>query len=203
MKTNWTPATLQAFEREVADSFNRGEIHAPIHLAGGNEQELIDIFEDIQPQDWVCGTWRSHYHCLLKGVPPEQVRTAIARGRSIAMCFHVYRVICSALVGGILPVALGLAWAAKRMGHREQVWCFIGDMAAATGLAHECMWYATGHDLPLNLVIEDNGLSVATNTAAVWGLDRPDKATGWANRVYRYPYTLTWPHVGTGTWVAM
>jgi transketolase len=112
-------------------------------------------------------------------------------------------VICSALVAGIIPVALGLAWAAKRQSHREQVYCFIGDMAATSGLAHECTQYAKGHDLPLHIIIEDNGLSVFTNTMAVWGLDRPDKPAGAASRVTRYPYRLTQDHVGTGKWVAM
>jgi TPP-dependent pyruvate/acetoin dehydrogenase alpha subunit len=199
MNTDWTPESLAAFERDVADTFNRGEIRAPVHLAGGNERQLIDLFKRVGPQDWVCGTWRSHYHCLLKGVPPAELKAAIVAGRSIALCFPEQRVVCSALVGGIAPVALGLAWAAKRRFPgfpQEFVWCFIGDMAASAGIVHECDRYARGHDLPLRFVVEDNGKSVSTDTAASWG-----DARGSVLGHHAYKSELTWPHVGTGTFV--
>ncbi len=193
--TNWTPESLAAFENDIADTFNRGEIKAPVHLAGGNETELIEIFEEVQPQDWCCGTWRFHYHALLKGVPADELKAAIVAGRSIALCFPD-RIICSALVGGIVPIALGLAWAVKRSGSGERVWCFIGDMAARGGLYHECVQYASGHALPITFIIEDNGLSVSTNTEASWGIKNDLD-------VRRYSYKLGWPHVATGKWVSM
>ena len=198
MKTEWTPETLQAFEQDIADTFNAGKIKAPIHLSGGNEKALIQIFEKVQPNDWVAGTWRSHYHCLLKGVPADELKQAIVEGRSIALCFPEQRVICSALVAGIIPVALGLAWAAKRSGEAERVWCFLGDMAACTGLANECARYARGHGLPLTLVVENNFKSVATDTAASWGGYPRD----WLADI-EYTYSLSWPHVGSGRWVHM
>lgn len=196
MNTAWTPETLAAFEADIAAEFNAGNIKAPVHLAGGNELQLLRIFEDVQPQDFVCCTWRSHIHCLLKNVPPEDLKAAILDGRSIALCFPEQRVISSALVGGITPVALGLAWAAKRRGSGERVWCFIGDMAERGGLYHECAQYASGHDLPITFVVENNGLSVATDTEKSWGL--------WHGLDVRsYTYKLEWPHVATGKWVSM
>src|SRR5260370_4485620 len=155
------PEDLIAFEDEIAECFNRGEIKAPVHLAGGNERQLIDIFRDIRPADWVCGTWRAHYHALLKGVPRESVRAAILDGRSIALCFPDHRVLCSAIVGGIMPIALGIAWAIKRRGGSEWVYCFIGDMAAQTGIAHETMKYAAAFEVPITFIIEDNGIGGA------------------------------------------
>ena len=196
----WTPETLIAFEKSIAGTFNRGEIKAPVHLAGGNEQQLIDIFKDIRPQDWVCCGWRAHLHCLLKSVPPQELKDAIVAGRSIGLCFPDQRVISSALVGGIVPIALGLAWAAKYRNEDEKVWCFIGDMSAHCGLVYECMTYAKNDNLPLEIVVEDNGKSVATNTAAAWGDD-----LRWLHGgLFRYyKYELRFPHVGTGTWVHM
>lgn len=198
MITDWTPETLANFEADIAASFNRGEIKAPVHLAAGNEKRLINIFKKIQPQDWVIGTWRSHYHCLLKGVPALDLKDAIKAGRSIALCFPEQRVLCSALVGGAVPLALGLAWAAKRNGTGEKVFCFIGDMAACTGIVSESARYAAGHKLPLRIVVEDNGLSVATDTLKSWGGVEGEEVAD-----LRYSYTLSWPHVGTGTWVHM
>ena len=196
MITDWTPETLAAFERDIADTFNRGGIRSPVHLSGGNERQLIAIFRDVQPQDWVCGTWRAHYHCLLKGVSPDELKAAIVAGRSIALCFPEQRVICSAMVGGIAPIALGLAWSIKRDNGRERVWCFLGDMADTSGIVHECRRYAAGHALPITFVVEDNGKSVSTDTLEVWGWESQDCSD-------YYRYNLTHSHVGTGRWVHM
>ena len=62
------------FETDIAACFNNAQIKAPIHLYSNNEEQLIEIFKDIKPDDWVFCTWRSHYQCLLKGVPPKQVK---------------------------------------------------------------------------------------------------------------------------------
>ena len=197
MNVDWTPESLLAFEQDILETFERGEIRAPVHLASGNELQLIDVFRNVAPRDWVCGTWRAHYHCLLKGVPAAELKAAIVAGRSIALCFPQHRVICSAMVGGIVPVALGLAWAAKRAESGDQVWCFVGDMCATGGLYHECLRYAEGHQLPINFVVEDNGKSVATDTETAWGERRP----GFFPQMIHYQYELDRPHVGTGKFV--
>lgn len=189
---------LIAFEEEMAALFNAGQIKAPLHLAGGNESALIDIFKHVRKDDWVLCTWRSHYHCLLKGVSPEKLRERIIEGRSIALCFKDQKILSSAIVGGILPIAVGIAWAIKKRGGSERVWAFIGDMTAYCGLATESHRYAKGHDLPLHIVIENNGVSVCTDTTEAWGGKWPPAIGGsrW------YSYKLTRPHVGTGQWVA-
>lgn len=191
-------ADLIAFEDEMAALFNAGQIKAPLHLAGGNEEALIEIFRHIRPDDWVLCAWRSHYHCLLKGVPPALLRAKILEGRSIALCFAEQKILSSAIVGGILPIAVGLAWAIKRHGGKEKVHAFVGDMTMRSGIAHESRAYAAGHKLPLVVYEEDNGLSVCTDTKEAWG--KESWQGQWTH--YRYRYTLNKPHVGTGAWVS-
>lgn len=186
---------LLAFEDEMAAAFNRGEIRAPLHLAGGNEAELISYFQDIKPNDWVLCGWRSHYHCLLKGVPKDQLRDAILRGRSISLCFPEYRVLSSGIVGGIASIGVGLSMAIKRARGRDRVHVFLGDMTAKAGISLEAMRYTAGHDLPVHWIVEDNGLSVLTDTQDAWGHG------GGLPNIWKYKYKLTRPHVGTGTWV--
>jgi len=188
----WTAELLQAFERDIADEFNAARIKAPIHLSGGNEEALIEIFKDISPHDWVLGTWRSHYHALLRGIPPARVKAEIMEGRSISLCFPEHRFFSSAIVGGHLPIALGVAWSIKRAGHPEKVWAFLGDMASMTGMFHECREYARGHDLPIRFVIENNRKSVCTPTAEAWG------NKGGADPAMTFRYELPWPHSGAG-----
>ena len=96
----------------------------------------------------MCCSWRSHYQCLLKGVPPEKVRDEILAGRSISLCFPEYRVVSSAIVGGILPIAVGIALGLKRRNEPGRVHCFMGDMTSETGIAHECIKYSFNHGSP-------------------------------------------------------
>lgn len=187
-----TAEELVAFEREIAEAFNAGKIRAPIHLDGGNEHQLIEVFQKIKSDHWVACSWRSHYKALLKGVPPEKVRAEIMAGRSIAMSFPEYRFLSSAIVAGQLPIALGIALGIKRRDGAEQVHVFCGDMTARTGAFHECVTYATGHDLPIRFIVEDNGISVCTVTQDVWG-----RRKSWPN-IVRIPYKLPWPHSGAG-----
>lgn len=189
---------LLAFEADIAEVFATGAIKAPIHLGGGNEEQLIKIFAHIRPQDWVLCGWRSHYHCLLKGVPPIELKAAILAGRSVSLAFPDQRVLCSGIVGGIAPIAVGLAHAIKARhddAHVSYVYCFLGDMSAESGIVHEAQKYAARHYLPVTWIIEDNGLSVMTPTLDSWGLgsSRVDQQ--------RYSYKLSRPHSGIGAWV--
>ena len=166
---------LIAFEEDIAKEFNDAKIKAPIHLYSGNEEEMINIFKDINPKDWVLCSWRSHYQCLLKGVPPEKVKSEIMGGRSISLCFPEYRIFSSAIVTGVLPIAVGIGLSIKRSNtswDTGKVYCFIGDMTALTGSFQECLAYVKNHQLPVKFIIEDNGKSVCTDTKDVWNIEK-------------------------------
>ena len=182
-----TSDELKAFEAEVAVHIQVGHIHAPVHLSGGNEDQLIEIFKEVKPEDWVLSTWRSHYHALLKGIPREAVMREILAGRSMMLHFPQHKFLTSSIVGGILPIACGLAAAG------EKVWCFVGDMAASTGIFHEAIKYANGFSLPVRFVIENNGLSTNTPTDAAWGKPKKTLAPTWCQSYY---YTRAYPHYG-------
>ena len=175
---------LIEFEREVAREFAAGKIHSPVHFSGGNEAALIDLFHGIRREDYVLGTWRSHYHALLHGVPRERLMADILAGKSMNLNYPEYRFLTSAIVGGTLPIACGLA------AGGETVWCFVGDMCASIGAFHDAVAYAEGHDLPVKFIVEDNGLATNTPTRATWGEKRCKKIT-WS-----YHYDRTYPHVG-------
>lgn len=183
---------LIAFEEDIAASFNRGEIPYPVHLESGNEDQLIEIFKDVKKNDWVFVSWRGHSKALLKGVSREELKAAIFKGESMALCFPKQRVFGSAIVGGTISIALGVALSIKRNNGSERVWCFLGDMSAHCGIFHESKEYAENFNLPINWVIEDNSISVCTNTKEVWGGDL--NLTG----VKRFEYHSKFPHCGSG-----
>lgn len=194
MLTDLTAEDLIAFERDVAAAFNAGRVRAPVHLSGGCEEQMIRVFRDVGPRDWICGSWRSHYACLLRGVPREQVMEDVLEGHSITLCYPEHRVITSAIVGGVLPIALGLAWSEKQRAEGARVWAFVGDMTARTGVYRECLDYATGHSLPITFIVEDNGKSVCTDTRDAWGVSNDTSEP----KVVGFEYDLPWPHSGAG-----
>jgi pyruvate dehydrogenase E1 component alpha subunit len=194
MKT-YTPEELIAFEEDIADCFNKKMIKAPVHLYNGNEQQMIDVFKDIKDEDWVMCTWRSHYQCLLKGVPPEELKAAILAGKSITLSFEKYNILSSAIVAGILPIAVGTAMGLKLAGKPGMVHVFVGDMTSETGTFHENYKYSYLHDLPIRFIVEDNEVSVCTPTKKVWN---PNDKELTDSRIIRYSYKSKYPHAGAG-----
>jgi pyruvate dehydrogenase E1 component alpha subunit len=196
--TALTKQDLIDFETEIAETFNQGKIRAPVHLYSGNEEAMIEIFQRVKPEDWILCSWRSHYQCLLKGVPREQIKQEILAGRSISLCFPEYRVLSSAIVTGVLPIAVGIALSIKRAGKGHQVFCFMGEMTSETGVAHECIKYSENHDLPIHFVIEDNGKSVCTDTRATWNQRVLTYEAQQSARITYYKYETRYPHAGAG-----
>jgi pyruvate dehydrogenase E1 component alpha subunit len=192
----WDVAGLVQFERKMADHWESGKVKGPIHLSGGNEKELIEIFKRIKKSDWVFSTWRSHYHALLKGIPSEWLEQEILDGRSITIINKEEKFYSSAIVGGIIPIAVGVAISNKRNGNNDIVWCFIGDMTFEGGVFMENYKYAKNFDLPIKFIVEDNGVSTNTPTIETWGIksEVPDD-------IIWYDYKKQWPHYGTGKWV--
>ena len=190
---------LVAFEDEIADLFNSGKIHAPVHLYSGNEEQIINAFRPIRFQDWVFCSWRSHYQCLLKGVPKEFIREEILAGRSISLCFPEHRIYSSAIVGGVLPIAVGAAMSIQRRGESAKVYCFMGEMTAETGIAHECVKYSRNHRLPIHFIVEDNGKSVCTDTREAWNQPQLSFEGTGDEYVSYYRYQTKYPHAGAGT----
>jgi len=193
-----TKEELIAFEEEIAEFFNAGKILAPVHLYSGNEEQIIAVFKNIRPQDWVFCSWRSHYQCLLKGVPKSRVREEILAGRSISLCFSGYHIFSSAIVGGVLPIAVGAAMSIQRRGEDAKVYCFMGEMTAETGIAHEAIKYSRNHRLPIHFVVEDNGKSVCTDTREVWNQAQLSFEGVQNEYITYYRYETKYPHAGAG-----
>ena len=187
---------LIQFEDEIKELYLNAKIRSPVHFSGGNEEQLIEIFKKVNlKDDWVFSTHRSHYHALLKGIPKEWLRNEILENRSIHINNKEHKFMSSAIVGGCLPIALGVSMAIKRNRIKDWVWIFVGDMAAETGIFYECTKYARRNSLPITFVIEDNNLSVYTPTGEAWG---SSKSQGY---IIRYKYERNHPHVGCGEWV--
>jgi len=189
---------LIEFEDQVAEAFNSGKIRAPVHLYSNNESQMIEVFKTINQEDWIFCSWRSHYQCLLKGVPKQNLMEEIVAGKSISLCFPEFKIYSSAIVGGVLPIAVGAAMSIKIKRGKERVHCFIGDMTAETGIAHECIKYSRNHKLPIRFIVEDNNKSVVTDTRQVWNSRTLTFEESQDEMVVHYKYENKYPHAGAG-----
>tara|TARA_R110000824_G_scaffold27012_4_gene92238 strand:- start:2746 stop:3378 length:633 start_codon:yes stop_codon:yes gene_type:complete len=202
---------LTEFEEDIAKEYESGKIKAPVHLRNGNEQQLVDIFKqlNISNKDYVYSTWASHLHAILKGIPKEQIKKDIMEGRSITLHYPKHNFFSSAIVGGISPIATGTALALKMDKKSSRVYCFLGDMAFRTGISHESIVYSISKDLPITFIIEDNGKSVGTPTEDCWGkintktmFEVYDNLASQSNTsILYYRYEMSYPHSGTGVFV--
>ena len=198
MITNLTAKDLINFEDRVADAFNSGLIKAPVHLYHGNESQMIKVFGDVKEQDWIMCSWRSHYQCLLKGVPEDVLYRDILAGRSISLCYPKEQIFSSAIVGGSISIATGIALSISKKGGSNRVHCFVGDMTAETGIAHECIKYSENFDLPIRFIVEDNRKSVCTDTYEAWGMSASSYLEYSGSKVVYYQYETRYPHAGAG-----
>ncbi len=195
-----TAQDLIEFESGIRDLWESGQLPSLVHLCGGNEQQLIDIFREIEEGDWIFSTHRTHYHALLAGIDPESLKSKICSGDSMFVYSRKHNFLCSAVLAGCCSIAAGVAWDLKqeRKWHPlgPSVWCFIGDGGEEEGHFYEAAMFVEANDLPCTFIIEDNNRSVDTSRehrrGAAKGLEHLFEC------VRRYHYTPTYPHAGSG-----
>jgi TPP-dependent pyruvate/acetoin dehydrogenase alpha subunit len=202
-----TAQSLIAFENRIKAHWEAGRLPSLIHLCGGNEDHLLEIFARIRPGDWVFSTHRNHYHALLCGMPEAELEQAIIDGRSMFTFRRARKnadanIYSSAILAGTCGIAAGVAYACRPMLHDRahlapKVWCFLGDGAEEEGHFYEAALFVEANALPCTFIIEDNARQVDT--------PKDHRRTGRAatpldhfHCVRRYHYTPTYPHAGSG-----
>jgi hypothetical protein len=192
LRKKWTKEELIAFEDKIGDLYLDNKLPFLFHLSGGNEEQLISIFEGIEEGDYVISNHRSHYHALLHGIPPEEVEDRILNGRSMFIYDRSRNFFCSAIIGGTPAIAAGIAWALKKKGSKQKVWCFVGDGTEDNGHLFEAVRYVEGWDLPCTFIIENNNRSVEATNSDRWG--KASDYTWNSPCVLKYKYEITYPH---------
>lgn len=193
---NHSAQSLVAFEDRIRSLFEQGELPFLLHLSGGNEEQLVELFQHAREGDWFFGSHRSHFEALLAGVPAEKVERLIRDGRSMFIFDRERNFLSSSILAGVCGIAAGVALAIKEAGSSAHVWCFIGDGAEDEGHTYEAIRFVTGRDLPCTFVIADNDRQVDTSHANRWGTAQ---RFDWNSpKVIRYSYTPRFPHAGRG-----
>jgi len=187
---------LIKFEKDIAKRFDNGELPYLVHLSGGNEEQLIEIFKEIKKGDYIFSTHRSHYHYLLAGGSPRKLRKKIMGGKSMFVFDRSLNFFGSSIVAATPSIATGVAWALKRKNSKQKVWCFIGDGAEDEGHFMEAVRYVDGFKLPCTFIIEDNDRSVSAPKKVRRGTA---KKFHYPKCVRQYSYKPAYPHGGSGS----
>lgn len=191
--------SLIAFEDRIKALWENGDLPTLLHLCGGNEDQLIEIFAEAKEGDWFFSSHRNHYHGLLAGISAADLADSINRGRSMFTFSRARNFLSSAVLAGCCGIAAGVALDIKRSGGTGRVWCFIGEGGIAEGHFWEAINFVEGHGLPCTFVIEDNGRQVDTPKSEQRGPhSQLDDVLALYSCITRYEYTPTYPHAGSG-----
>ena len=163
---------IRRFEEKAAELYSAGNIRGFLHLYIGEEAIAVGALQALMPDDAVVATYREHGHALARGIPAGAVMAEMfgkangcSRGHGGSMhLFDVSRRFYGgyAIVGGGLPIAVGLALADKLQGRARVTACFFGDGAVAEGEFHESLNLAALWRLPVLFLCENNRYAMGT-----------------------------------------
>ena len=166
---------IREFEDRCAELYGAGHIRGFLHLCDGEEAIAVGVMQVLGPGDAIVSTYREHGHALARGIAMGPLmaelygkRAGCSGGRGGSM--HVFDAATrfyggNAIVGGGLPLAVGLGLAEKLRGTRNVSACFFGEGAAAEGEFHESMNLAALWRLPVLFICENNLYAMGTALA--------------------------------------
>ena len=166
---------IRRLEEKCVELYTAGKIRGFVHLYIGEEAVAVGSMQALQPEDAIVATYREHGHALARGVSANAIMAEMygklegcSRGRGGSMhlfdaATHFYG--GNAIVGGGLPVAVGLALAAKLAGRQQVVACYFGEGAVAEGEFHESLNLAALWKLPVLFCCENNLYAMGTALA--------------------------------------
>lgn len=163
---------IRRFEEKCVEQYSLGRIRGFLHLYIGEEAVAVGVMHALSPEDRIVSTYREHGHALARGVPMGPLMAEMhgkangcSRGRGGSMhLFDISRRFYGgyAIVGGGLPIAVGLALADKMQKRPVITACFFGDGAVAEGEFHESMNLAALWKLPVLFICENNLYAMGT-----------------------------------------
>ena len=166
---------IRRLEEKCVELYTASKIRGFVHLYIGEEAVAVGAMQALQPEDNIVATYREHGHALARGVSANAIMAEMygkvegcSRGRGGSM--HLFDAATrfyggNAIVGGGLPLAVGLALADKLAGRQQVTACFFGEGAVAEGEFHESMNLAALWKLPVLFCCENNLYAMGTALA--------------------------------------
>lgn len=169
---------IRSIELLISEKYEEQIFRCPVHLSIGQEAIAVGVSMHLTVNDKVVSTHRSHAHYIAKGGDVFRMLSELigsplgcckGRGGSMHIFDNSVGFMASVpIVGSSLPIAIGLALAEKNLNSKNLVVAFIGDAALETGAFYESLNLAALKELPLLIVLEDNGYSTFSNKSVRW-----------------------------------
>ena len=164
---------VRSFETRVAEQYTKGRVGGFCHLYSGEEAVAVGAMWHLRQDDYVIGSYRDHAYYILRGGDPGKCMAELF-GHSDGCCkgkggsMHLFDWGVNflggyAIVGGMCPIAVGVAFAAKYKAENTVVLCFFGDGATNQGVYHEALNMSSLYQLPVVWVCENNQYAIGTN----------------------------------------
>jgi len=163
---------IRSFEEKTPEQYAKGKIGGFLHLYSGQEAVAVGFISALGEDDYVIGAYREHGQCIAKGTDPKFVMaelfgkvTGVSKGKGGSMhMFDVKRGFLGGhgIVGGGMPLAIGVGLAIKYRKTDQVCVCFFGDGAVNEGAFHESLNMVALWDLPVIYVLENNLYGMGT-----------------------------------------
>jgi 2-oxoisovalerate dehydrogenase E1 component len=194
----WRQALLiRRTEERLLELFAEGRLNGTLHTCIGQEWSAVAVCAALKSQDWVFSNHRGHGHFLartgdVEGLIAEIMgkATGVCGGHGGSQHLRAKNYFSNGILGGMLPVAAGVALAGKFEEKGSIATIFVGDGALGEGLVYETFNLASKWQIPLLIVVENNGFAQSTDCqttlagsirgrAAAFGVEYREAST-WA-----------------------
>jgi len=182
--------TIRDFEEKAEQLYTLGKIHGTMHLSIGMEASAVGAIAALRTDDLILSTHRGHGHCIAKGADLNRMvaefmgkEAGYCRGRGGSM--HIADVEggnlgANGVVGGGIPIAVGVGLSLKMQKRDQIILCFFGDGAANLGPFHEALNMAAIWKLPVVYVCENNQYAMSFSVKKAFAIERiSDRAAAY------------------------
>ena len=181
---------IRAFEEKAEQLYTLGKIHGTMHLSIGMEASAVGAIAALRTDDLILSTHRGHGHCIAKGADLNRMvaefmgkEAGYCRGRGGSM--HIADVEggnlgANGVVGGGIPIAVGVGLSLKMQKRDQIILCFFGDGAANLGPFHEALNMAAIWKLPVVYVCENNQYAMSFSVKKAFAIEHiSDRAAAY------------------------
>ena len=187
---------IRAFEELILEMFSQNKLSGTTHTYIGEEATASALMPYVREQDKVFSNHRCHGHYLAYNGPEELLlaeimskKSGLCNGRGGSQHIHYKNFYTNGIQGGIVPNALGVAFADKLSGNDGNTVVFIGDGTLGQGVVYESLNIASVYDVPVVFVVEDNQYAMSTKRKDVISGDIKSRIEGFDIKTFEIEST--------------